>query len=110
MFYLETSKFNKLGGYKIMSQKGSGYIGSPGVQISNSNHEVVPTPPSTWSNGYSFYKFSFKNTQSCRVKINNGDPIALDAGDGFEMDEIDAPIWSFVIIESGIEYKFIAAY
>ncbi|BCT28384.1 hypothetical protein BVAD3_20580 [Bacillus velezensis] len=49
-------------------QIGSGYIGSSMLEKSESNHEVIPSPPATWTIKYSFYKFScFSNDQECHV-------------------------------------------
>lgn len=64
-------------------QIGSGYIGSPILEKSESNQEVIPSPPATWTIKYSFYKFSFSNDQECHVSINGGDPIYLRPGQGF---------------------------
>ncbi|KXZ22294.1 hypothetical protein P4T89_13275 [Bacillus nakamurai] len=91
-------------------QIGSGYIGSPNLEKSEANQEVVPPPPQTWTMKYSFYKFSFSNDQECHVSINGGDPIYLRAGQGFQMDAHDSPITSFKISESGITYNFLGAH
>lgn len=91
-------------------QIGSGYIGSPKLEKSTSNQEVIPSPPPTWTMKYSFYKFSFSNDQECHVSINGGNPIYLRAGQGFQMDAHDSPITSFKISESGITYNFLGAH
>lgn len=80
------------------------------LEKSKSNHEVIPSPPDTWTIKYSFYKFSFLNDQECHVSINSGDPIYLRAGQGFQMDAHDSPITSFKISESGITYNFLGAH
>lgn len=90
--------------------KGSGYIGSPSIQVSAANQEIIPSPPSHWTTKYNFYKFSFYNEQSCTVRINGGNPIFLRANQGFNIDLHDAPIWSFVIVEPNIHYNWIGAY
>jgi hypothetical protein len=90
---------------------GSGYIGSSSIQTSTSNQQIIPTPPSNWTLGYNCYKFSFVPLSSCSVQINNGQPIYIDADSGgFYTDHIDAPIWSFVVIESNIQFYWMAAY
>jgi hypothetical protein len=93
-----------------MYQKGVNYIGSNAVQTSTANQEVVPVAPEHWSRGYSFYKFSFYNDQSCTIKVNGGDPIYLREGQGFNTEVYDAPIRSFIIVEPSIRYNFVAAY
>ncbi|MCP1459664.1 hypothetical protein J3D57_001634 [Bacillus amyloliquefaciens] len=94
----------------MIMQIGSGYIGSSMLEKSKPNHEVIPSPPATWTIKYSFYKFSFSNDQECHVSINGGDPIYLRAGQGFQMDAHDSPITSFKISESGITYNFLGAH
>ncbi|MCY7948992.1 hypothetical protein P8891_11265 [Bacillus atrophaeus] len=89
---------------------GSGYIGSPSIETSTSNHEVIPSPPSNWTMKYSLYKFSFSNEQECHVSINGGSPIYLRAGQGFQMDIKDQPIMSFKIFEPDIAYNYMGAY
>lgn len=90
---------------------GSGYKGTPSIQTSTANQEIIPPTPAGWSGvKLSFYKFSFQNKANCTVKINGGDPIYLEADDGFEVNLEDAPITSFVIVEAGIQFKFIGAY
>lgn len=89
---------------------GSGYIGSTEVQVSTANQEVVPPKEEGWTHGYNFYKFAFYNDQDCSVKINNKNTIFLRATQGFSMDQVDSPIFSFVIIEPNISYNFIGTY
>jgi hypothetical protein len=93
---------------------GNDYIGSSDLLTTQiGNFEVIPSPPSelNWTQGYKLYKFSFSNpNQSCHVKINGGNPIFLSVSQGFEMDESDDPIESFIIVEQGITYNFIGCY
>jgi hypothetical protein len=93
---------------------GNGYLGSSDLLVTNSaNTEIIPSPPAElkWTEGYKLYKFSFSNpNQSCHVKINGGNPIFLSATQGFEMDESDDPIESFIVVEIGISYNFIGCY
>lgn len=91
---------------------GNGYIGSDSVKTSSANQEIIPTPPAQlgWTTKYNLYKMSFMNNQSCTVKINNGDPIYLEAGMGFESNQVDSPIWSFVIITNNVQFYWIGAY
>ena len=89
---------------------GSGYIGSPSLQTSTANQEIIPTKPAGWSHGYNLYKFEYANDQSCTVKINNDKEIFLRAGQGFKTEYIDSPIWSFVVKEAGITFNFVGSY
>lgn len=93
-----------------MAFRGSGYIGTSKIEVSEANHEILPKSPSSWTHPYSFYKLSFRNLNPCVVIINKKTEIFLSAGQGFEMNEIDERITSFVIKESGISYTFIGAY
>lgn len=89
----------------------TGYISSNGLEItSKAMQEIVPNPPSTWSIGYSFEKFSFYNETDCNVIINQKYPITLSAGTGFEVGYQDVPIESFVIVEAETPYEFIASF
>jgi hypothetical protein len=89
---------------------GNGYLGSNNLQTSIGNTEILPTPPSDWTEPYNFYKFSFKNDQDCHIIINSGNQIFLRANQGFEMNEIDETITSFKIVESGITFNWIGTY
>lgn len=90
---------------------GSGYLGSTGLLTSIANAQILPTPPSNWTRKYYFYKFAFMNDQECRIILNDSNQqIYLRAGQGFEMNEIDNPIWSFKIVESGVTYNWMGAY
>lgn len=94
-----------------MTRNGSGYVGSSQISVSTSNQEVIPSSlPLNWNQGYKLYKFSFSNQQDCHVIINGGNQIFLPSNSGFEMEEDDAPIYSFIIVESGISYNWIGAY
>ena len=81
-------------------QIGSRFFGSSQLTTSTSNQEIVPR-------GKIFYKFSFMNSQDCTVKINGSNPIFLRANQGFSMDEVDAYIHSFVIVEPNIEFNWV---
>lgn len=90
---------------------GSAYVGSSDKLTSTANQEIVQQhKPVGWTIPIKFYKFSFMNYQDCHVKINNSDAIFLAANQGFEMNEVDAPVKTFTIVESGIEYSYIGAY
>ena len=89
---------------------GSGYIGSDSLKTSVSNDEVVPSPPANWKSGYNFYKFSFLNYTDCTVQVNNENTIFLKANQGFSIDALDAPIHSFKVVESGVQYSWVAGY
>jgi hypothetical protein len=94
----------------LMERNGSGYVGSSQISVSTTSQEIIPSPPLSWNQGYKLYKFSFINQQDCHVIINGGSQIFLPANQGFECDEDDAPIYSFIIVESGISYNYIGAY
>lgn len=81
-------------------QIGASYYGSPDFQVSSANQELVP-------DRVYFYKFSFMPKQNCRVKINDSDPILITPELGFSMDESDAFIYSFIIIDDGVEFVWI---
>ncbi len=85
-----------------MGRVGSSYIGSNSLQTSTANIEIIP-------DDISCYKFSFKNDQSCHVKINGNSGIYLRAGQGFECDQYDKDIYSFVIVEADVTFNFIGA-
>ncbi|MFK7678841.1 hypothetical protein ACI3ER_12425 [Bacillus sp. Wb] len=94
-----------------MAQRGSGWLGSPSITTSTANKELVPASPAQWVNvKLGFYKFEFRNLQACTVKINGGNPIYLDAEQGFVSGAEDATIYNFVIVESGIQYQWVGAY
>jgi hypothetical protein len=50
------------------------------------------------------------NDQDCHVKINGGDQIFLRAGQGWQMDQNDKPISSFIIVDSTITFNWFGAY
>lgn len=85
------------------------YIGSPSILTSVINQQIVPELPATWTY-LSFKQFSFFNENGCRVKINGGNEIFLRAEQGFNIDENDPPITSFIIVEDGVRYNWIAKY
>lgn len=90
---------------------GSGYVGSPDLLTSVAYVEVLPNAPTGWTKGYSFYKFSFSNDQSCHVQINgNTGQIYLRAGQGFNVDQNDKAVTSFMVVESGITFNWIGAF
>ncbi|PGZ96931.1 hypothetical protein COE51_16300 [Bacillus pseudomycoides] len=86
------------------------YIGSPDLLTSTANQEVIPPPPSNWTSGYRFYDFDFNNLQDCHVKINGSLPIFIHAGNGISVGVSGAPISSLIIVESGIQFTWIASY
>ncbi|MEM5009221.1 hypothetical protein WKH57_00740 [Niallia taxi] len=92
-----------------MYKKGSGFDGSADIQVSSTaNMEIIPDTPSDWQNSkVNYYKFIFKNITDCHVKVNNNTRLFLLAEEGFESNEIDMEIYSFVIEESGTRFKWI---
>jgi len=87
-----------------MSQNMSQFMGSSDLQTSTPNQELIVLSASYES----FRKFSFLNDQSCHVKINNSDPIFFRASQGFDADKKDYLIGSFIIVEGGITFNFVA--
>lgn len=90
--------------------KGRGYNGGQG--ISTANQEILTIIDATWTKPRGeYYELSFLNTQACTIKINgSSSAIPCPANVGFEMDENDAEIKSFVVVESGIDYKWRGKY
>lgn len=82
---------------------GSGYVGSPDLQTSVANAEIIPSDKT-------IYKFSFMNQGSCHVSVNGETAIYLSANQGFEMSMEDFWITSFKIAENGIIFNWIGAY
>ena len=94
-----------------MSRIGSGFIGTDTIKKTTMpNQDIVPTPPSHWTTKYSLYRLSFMNYQDCRIRINGGEPIFIQTHQGFDTSEVDQLITSFVIVEEGIDYRFVAGY
>lgn len=90
---------------------GSGYIGTDSIKTSTAMQEIIPTPPLSWSVGYKLYKFEFINSdQDCTVIINSTTTLFLRAGYGFEINESDQPITSFIIKEAGVTYTYTGFY
>lgn len=83
-------------------QIGRKFYGSPSIQISKENQEIVPEK-------IAFYKFSFEPFSDCTVRINGSDPILVRQARGFAMNEVDPSISSFVIVEAGIEFDWTGA-
>lgn len=95
---------------KKLAVKGNGYLGSPSMQPSSANQELVPAPPANWTYGYKLKKFSFNNEQNCTVRINGAVTIFLKAGQGFEVSHDDFPITSFKIVEANVTFNWIGSY
>jgi hypothetical protein len=90
--------------------KGTGFLGSNGLELSTSNQELIPTKPENWTIGYSLYKFSFYNKLNCTVIVNGNTKLFLVAEQGFNTTEREIPITSFVVVESGINFAWMGAY
>ncbi|ARK30787.1 hypothetical protein [Halalkalibacter krulwichiae] len=82
---------------------GIGYLGSERLETSTANQEVIPERKR-------LYKFSFLNRADTQVMINGKELIFLQANQGFNMDEEDQPLQSFVVVDEGIEFNWIGAY
>jgi hypothetical protein len=80
-----------------------GYNG--GKSTSTANQEILPLP-SGWNVNRQYYEFSFLNTQACTIKINGSGPIPLDPEQGLQIDANDSKIYSLVIVEAGIDFKW----
>lgn len=86
---------------------GNRYMGTDRIETTKEkNTEILSLRNEKWSYDYSFTHFFFDNKDACTVKINNSNPIYLEAGDGFQTDYYNTPINSFIIIESGVSYKW----
>lgn len=86
---------------------GTGYIGSPEVQTSVANEEIIPLTPENWTRErYKIVRFSFRASQDCSIKVNEGNIIFIEAGKEFSIDEDIPAITSFKIQESGIEFTW----
>lgn len=89
---------------------GNGYLGSGKIEISKKNQELVPSAPENWTAGYTLKKLHLENIEECTIRINEETDILLRAGNGFQIDYNDRPIYSLVIKEAGIQYNFAASY
>lgn len=87
-------------------EKGLGYSGNSGS--STANQELV-VALAGWTKAPVYYKFSFYNDQDCTVKIN-GNTVPLRAGQGFESNDDDANIRSFIIVTASVDFSFAGAY
>lgn len=81
-----------------MSRIGSSFVGSPKVETSVANEEILPV---------ACYKLSIIPESDCTASINESEPIFLKGGVGFSTNQVDAKIYSFKIIEDGIQYFWI---
>lgn len=89
---------------------GNGYLGSPKIETSTENQEIIPALPNNENERYKLYKLSFFNHNDCTVVINNQHTIFLRAETGFQTTERDALIYSFVIKEAGVKYEWRGCY
>ncbi|MCM3110021.1 hypothetical protein [Lederbergia lenta] len=85
---------------------GSDYIGSEALEVSVANKDIIQET----SKRYNLYKFSFINDSDCTVVVNDKARLFLRANQGFSIDEVDSPIWSFKVVEDGIQYNWLGAY
>jgi hypothetical protein len=88
----------------------SGYLGSDQLETSVANQEILPNPPSDWTDGYRLVKFSFVNNQDVTVVVNGVETIFIPAGQGFNTDKEDPPITSFKLLTSGVQFTWAAVY
>ncbi len=86
---------------------GNRYMGTAKIETTEKeNTEILSLRNDKWTYDYVFTHFYFDNKDECRVKINGSEPIYLEAGDGFQTDYYNTPIHSFIIVESGVSYKW----
>ena len=88
---------------------GSEYLGSNNIETSVANQEIIPESPSDWTVKYSLYKLSLINYQDTNIIINGKTSIYLKAEQGFESEITDPRIYSFVIVDAGVDYQWIGA-
>jgi len=89
---------------------GSMYFGSPDIQVSTANQEIIQAnKPTDWTFQKIYaYRFSFTNNTACHIKLNgSANQIYLASGQGFEMDMYDSQLFSFVIVEAGVSFSYI---
>lgn len=90
---------------------GSGYFGSSTLLTSTGNNELIQQHKPSSYTSFETYKFSFFNNSACTIKINDSnDEIYLKANQGFSSEYYDAPIYSFIIVTSNVQYNYIGAY
>lgn len=82
---------------------GKGYDGSPTLETSVANQEIIPSP-SIGTIRRNFYKFSFCCDEDCTIIINGIKEIYWRAGVVFQVEPGDQPITSFKIKEGGKQY------
>lgn len=91
------------------------YIGTDSVKTTTQlNTELISTPIA-WINVKMHWKqVSLINENDCTIIVNNGNPIFLRAFQGWNVDTNKnnnlEPIWSLVIVETGIKYNYAAGY
>lgn len=87
------------------------YYGSPEMQTSTANEEVIPTMEEWSYPRIRFKDFGFMNNEDCTVSIQGSEPIFLRANQGFEfIGNGITYIDSFIVIEAGIPYQIIGRY
>lgn len=84
-----------------------GYYGTDKIETTtDENTELIPKKKSNWTINYSFKDLYLDNKTDCTIIVNDGDPIFLEAEDGFQINKTNTPIRSLVIVESGVSYKW----
>ena len=79
---------------------GNGYIGSPNLETSTLNMELIP-------NKIILYRLTLMNDQDCHISINDSDWIFIRGGQGFSTEPDDDNLHSFKIQETGITFNWI---
>lgn len=83
------------------------YFGTDKIEkTTKENTEILRFKKEDWTFNYSFGHFYFDNKDDCTVIINGGLPIFLEAGDSWQTDNTNTAIESFIVVESGVSYKW----
>lgn len=92
-------------------------IGSPSLQNSKANQEIVPKAPEGWTVPIEFEVFSFLNTDDCTVILNGineltgeDNKIFLKAGQGMSINEKDVKVKSCKVVEPNVLFNWIGKY
>lgn len=85
--------------------------------FSEAMQDIMPKIPDRWTVPIKFINFSFMNQEACTVVLNGksnltgeDNKIYLMANQGLNIFDGDTNVESFVIVEDGIPYNFVAKY
>ena len=85
---------------------GRGYSGSGSKLTSAAGLEVL----TNLEDGSGYYNFSLQVFNDCHISVNGSQYIFLAANTTFETDSKDAPVKSFKIQESDVQFVWVGAY